>query len=345
MSSIPLRPTGTTGTRTLVRGLIARHCVGNSDQDALMAFARRAWPREDENAITKAAVGAIANDGTWDRFVSDFLQDVRQRSVLGRMGFRRLPFYVRTLKSTQGARGYFVGEGKPIPLSKPTITGSRLEPLRAASIICLTRESLMNTSPLVEAALQEDLTAAVAGVIDQMLLDPSNAGVTDETPASITNGAPSVASTGQLREDLQALFALYEGDPETAALAMSPRNALQIGLMPGPLGNTDLTTTGGTLFGLPVATSSALAGDSDGDTIALIDRRGIAYGLETFDIVQSSETSLAMSDDPPDGPTEMVSMFQTGTVAYKATSNANWESQRSGGVVLLTGVDYSGEGS
>jgi hypothetical protein len=160
-------------------------------------------------------------------------------------------------------------------------------------------------------------------------------------PASITNGAPSVASVGSLREDLQALFALYEGDPETAALAMSPRSALQIGLLPGPLGNTDLTTTGGTLFGLPVATSSALAGDSNGATIALIDRRGIAYGLETFDIVQSMEADLIMSDDPPDGPAEMVSMFQSNTVAYKATSGTAWENQREGGVVLLTGVDYS----
>lgn len=346
MSSVPIRPTGTSSSRTLVRGLIARHVVGHGGEDQLLAFARQAWPREDEHAITKAAIGALGNDGTWDRLTADFLQDVRQRTVLGRMGFRRLPFHVRMLAASEGATGYWVGEGNPIPLSKPTIAGSRLAALQAAGIICLTRESLQNTSVLVEAALQEDLTAAVAGVIDQALLDPSNVGIADKMPASITYGAPSVASTGpfgeeSMRTDLQALFNLYEGDPETAALAMSPRTALSICLMSARFGNTDMTTTGGTLFGLPVVTSNSLAGGSDGDTIALIDRRGIAYGLETFDIVQSTEADLLMSDDPPAGPAQMVSLFQTGTVAYKATAGANWENQREGGVVLLTGVDYS----
>lgn len=343
MSSVPIYRSNR-ASRTIVRSLIARHAV-MEDHGDVETFCRQTWPGDSE-MIAKTAVAAIASNETSQGVVADFLQQVRERSALGRLGFRRVPFDVRLLKSTSGAQGYWVGEGKPIPLSKPVLAGSTLKALKAAGIIVLTKESLKVASPLTEAALEEDLLSAVAGILDFAFLDPSNGGVANETPGSVTYGAPSIAATGSdgdaLRRDLQALFALYEGDLSQAVIVTTPRIALNIALMKEPLSNTDLSPLGGTLVGIPTATSLALGSTTDGDYIALMDRRGITYNLDDLVLEVGDQTSLIMSDTPPDGPAEMVSLWQTNSVAWKAVADAAWENQREGGVVMITGADYDG---
>jgi hypothetical protein len=51
-----------------------------------------------------------------------------------------------------------------------------------------------------------------------------------------------------------------------------------------------------------------------------------------------------MSETPSSEP-EMVSLYQTNAVAFKATVGANWQRQRSGGVVVCTGASYSTVGA
>jgi HK97 family phage major capsid protein len=197
----------------------------------------------------------------------------------------------------------------------------------------------------VESGLATDLEKAVAAALDEALLNPNNAGIANEVPASITHGAPTIASSGStfdaLRADLSALISAYQGELESAALIMSARTAVQISLLAGASAAVDLSASGGTLFGLPVATTSALAGDSSGtSSIAIVDTQAVAYALDNLAIETSSETSLLMSDSPSGGG-QMVSLFQTNTTAWKSEALANWEVQRSGGVVLLTGVNYA----
>lgn len=331
-----------TNKRNFVRGLIARTIAGGSDE-SMANFAAARWPWASQGLIAKAAVSAVsfAPDPT----AADFLVAARERSVLGKLAFRRIPFNVRLLAMATGARGFWVGEGRPKPLSKPVIEGSVLRPLKCAAIIVVTDESLRTDSDLVEQALGRDLENAVAGALDDAFLSPSNAGIADQTPPSITFGAPSIAASGSdfdaLRADLSLLISLYSGELESAALIMSARTAVQIALLAGAAGAIDLSASGGTLFGLPVATTSALGADSGGATIALVDTQAVAVGLDRLTVETSGQTTLLMSDDPANEPGTLVSLFQTDSVAWRAETLANWEVQRTGGVVRLNGVDYA----
>lgn len=321
-----------------VRGVICKS-VGGADAPR---YAAARWPWSDPNQIAKAA--AITASETSDRLADAFLDAVRERTALGRLPFRKAAFNTRTIAAAAGSHGYWVGEAKPIPLSKPALAGVSLAPLTVAALIAMTREALRDASPTTEAGIRRDLEAAVAAALDEAAFDPTNAGVTDERPGSLTYGATPVMSSGNdataLRTDVAALLGVFGGDVATAALLMSPRTALQISLLPQPLGNADLTVNGGSLFGLPVVTTGALAGGSYGDYMALIDCGGAAVALGRLDVLESYDATLVMADNPS-APSEVVSMFQSGTVALRATCAANWKNLRTGGVVLLTGVDYS----
>jgi HK97 family phage major capsid protein len=328
--------------RTYVRSLIAGSVAGGSEESLkAYAFGRWAWAHPD--SIAKAAIGALVAEG--NSLATEFLSAVRERSVLGRLNFRRVPFNVRMLAMTEGARGYWVGQGRPVPLSKPTLDGSTLLPLRLNAILCVTKEGLRDTSNLAEKGLTVDLERAIAGTIDEAFLNPNNSGVPDESPASITRDATTINSAGSsfdnLRTDLSAMISAYQGDIQTAAWIMAPRTAVQISLLGGPSAMIDLSVSGGTLVGLPCVTSAALGIDSNGPSIALVDTQAIAYALDNLEIETSDETSLLMSDDPESIPGELVSTWQTNTQAWKSTALANWEIQRTGAVVLLTGADYA----
>ncbi|SFN53829.1 phage major capsid protein [Dokdonella immobilis] len=329
-------------SRTFVRSLIARS-VTKGSAEATTAYAHSRWPWAGPESISKGAVSSLTSDG--NKFAADFLGAVLGRTVLSRLGFRQVPFNVRLISQTTGAQGYWVSQASPKPLSKPALVGSTLAPLKCAALICQTQEALRDTSNLVEAGLSADLERAVAAAVDLAFLDPANAGIAGETPASITYAAPSTPATGltfdALRSDLSTLLSMYGGDIETAALIMAPVSALQIALLAGASSQVDLSASGGTMFGLPVATTSALALDSNGPTIALVDTQAIAYGLEDLDIQTADQTSLTMSDDPESDPGELVSLWQTNTTAWMAEALANWEVQRSGAVVMLTGVHYA----
>jgi hypothetical protein len=330
--------------RLFIRSLIARTVLGaGATDESIEAFCFRTWPWASPGSIAKSAISAMMSEG--NKVADDLLTAVRERTVLGRLPFRRVKFNVRLLAQTQGAIGYWVSQARPKPLSKPVLAGSILEPLKSAAIIVQTSECLKDSSNITEIGLGVDLEKAVAASIDLALLDPNNAGIPEQTPASITYGAPSIASSGSdfnaLKADLSAMISAYSGNIETAAWIMAPMTAVQISLLGGPAAMIDLSVSGGTLVGLPAITTAALGIDSNGPSICLVDTQAVSYGLENLTIETSDQTALLMSDDPESIPGELVSLWQTGSVAWKAESLANWQLQRDNAVILLTGADYS----
>src|SRR5690606_22560613 len=99
---------------------------------------------------------------------------------------------------------------------------------------------------------------------------------------------------------------------------------------------------GGSLFGLPVIDSQYVP---DG-TVVLVNASDIYFADEGGVAVDMSrEASLEMADNPSHdsdtpAPAELVSMFQTNSVAFRAERTLNWASRRDEAVAVLSDVAW-----
>jgi HK97 family phage major capsid protein len=326
--------------REFVRIKALQAVVGSGAHTEGHALTR--WGPEGSQ-IHKAAVAALTTGDTGTEAAAAFIGVVAEQSVIGSLvGMQERQFNLRMTNRTNGSRGFWVGESNPIPLSKPTLEGSILLPLKVAAIVVSTKEAVTAMSPVVEAGLQSDLQTGCVGAIDAAFLDPSNAGIPNVAPAAITHGAPSVASTGDAVDDLKALIALYKGNLKAAYFVTDPETATALAMVRttgGAFVLPEAGPRGGSILGIPLLTSIESPRDSSGGQIALIDPTGIAYAIDDIQLDLAKDASLVMSDTPT-SPAQEVSLFQTNSVAWRVIVHAAWENQRAGGVVVLTGVDY-----
>lgn len=362
-------------TTLFVRALIARSLSANVQMSARPAllrdpmdeprlelrgnlaaeeYARKRWGQASgvPQFLQKAAVGAITSSDPMSAIgASDdvFFSSVFEQTLLGRLqGLREVPFNLRLLRSTQASRGYWVGQSKAIPVSKPALTGSSLARKKVGALILTTMEALEAANPLAEARLEEDMRGALVGAVDEAFLDPSNAG-TDEMPAAVTYDAPSTPSSDDPSLDLPPLIELFPGDLSAAFFITDPTTAAQLALARDSVGGLmfpDVGPRGGSMIGIPVLTTRHSPRDANGGQLALVDPTGVAARLESIEMARSTSASIEAADDPsgasdtPVAATSMVNLFQTDSVAFRATVFGNWERQRAA-VAVLTQVNYT----
>lgn len=345
-------------------------CLGAAKGNLMQAeqiAKSRFGDNEALNISLKAAVNAgTTTDTTWaaplvdtyQRFAGDFVEFLRPQTVLGRFGangvpsLRRVPFNISIVGQTSGGAGYWVGEGKPKPLTKFDFNEVTLRWAKVANIAVITEELLRFSNPSAEALVRDQLAAALIAKLDVDFLDPAKAAVTNVSPASITNGVTPIASSGNdadsVRADVQALFAAYIAanmTPANGVWIMSATTALALSMLTNPLGQPEfpgVTMNGGTFWGMPVIVSEytpagfvILANASD---IYLADDGQVV-------IDASREASLQMDDAPtnasnPATATTTVSMFQTNSVAIRAERWINWQKRRAQAVQVLSGVAW-----
>lgn len=303
------------------------------------------------NTVTDAAL--IGNEGGF----ADFVEYLRPMTILGKFGtagipaLRRVPFRVPLITQSGGAVGYWVGEGKPKPLTKVTWTNRELAPLKAANIAVATMELLRDSSPSAETLLRDDLAAAIAAVLDTAFIDPANAGTATVKPASITNGITPVPSTGNdaaaVRTDVQAAMAgfIAANNPlQTGVWIMSATTALALSMMRTALDTAEfpgITINGGTFQGLPVIVSQYVT-----DYVVLANASDVYFGDDGgVSVDMSTEASLQMLDNPTNDTvtptaTSLVSMFQTNSVAFRAERTVNWMRRRDSGVQVIDNVTW-----
>ena len=322
------------------------------------------------NGLMKATVEAGTTlDATWaaplvdyQNFAGDFVEYLRPRTILGQFGnngvpsLNRIPFNVRIAGQTTGGNAYWVGEGKPKPLTAFDFTATELRWNKIATIAVLTNELIRFSDPSAERLVRDGLAAAVIERADIDFIDPTKTAVANVSPASITNGATAIASTGStaedVRADIQALWAPFiaaRNAPRNAVYIMDSTTALALSLMQNPLGQSEypgITMNGGTFMGVPVVVSDYLPVSSAGGIVVLVNASDIWLaddGQVTIDV--SREASLQMLDNPTNASdtgtaTSMVSMFQTNSTAFLAERYINWARRRASGVAYLTGVNW-----
>lgn len=317
--------------------------------------------------FVKAAVAAgTTTDDTWagplvgeeTSAFADFVEYLRPQTILGRFGsdgipaLRRVPFRTALVGQTSGGDGYWVGEGKAKPLTKFDYSRRSLEPLKVANIAVVTEELLRDSSPSAEALVRDQLADALRARLDTDFINPAKAAVAGVSPASITNGVTPIASAGNdadsVRADIRAVFGQFiaaNNAPTSGVWIMPATTALSLSLMQNPLGQAEfpgISMNGGTLFGLPVVVSQYVPAG----TVVLVNASDIYFADEGGVAVDMSrEASLEMADNPShdsDTPTaaELVSMFQTNSVAFRAERTLNWARRREEAVAVLSGVDW-----
>lgn len=339
MSAVSLTPKGL----TFVRTLITKHKIKSWDENSIRSFAVANWGAHQSDRIVKAVVSALDTTDFGTPEAEEFFSLVREQSVLGRLnGLRRIPFNVRMLSVVGGTSAYWVGQGKWKPLSKPSLDGATLDPMKIATLVVATEEA-MRANPATELILLDDMKRAVSESLDEAFLDPDNAGVANEMPPSVTFGLTPVTSTGDPAADIAALVAAFGGDFSAAYFITDPTTATQIALARdagGSFAFPDAGPRGGSILGIPLLVSRGSPRDSSGGQLALIDPTGIAANVEGIRVETSGEASLQMRDDPTDPATTLVSLYQTNSVAWIAEAGANWDVQRAGSVALITEATY-----
>lgn len=348
---------------------------GNIPQAFEIAKSRFADTPRIANVLKAAVAAGTTSDATWaaplveyNQFAGDFVEFLRPMTILGKFGangipaLRAIPFNVHIRGQTSGGNGYWVGQGKPKPLTKFDFNDVYMPFTKVANIAVLTEELLRFSNPSAEALVRDALAGALIELMDETFVDPAAAAVSNVSPASITNGVSPIPSSGNdadaIRVDVAAAMATFitaNISLSTGVWIMPASIALRLSLMRNALGQKEfpeLTMLGGRFEGLPVIVSEYVPTVTDGAYVILASASDIWLaddGLVTVDA--SREASLEMLDNPTndasDGnpATTMISMFQTNSIAMRAERFVNWKKRRAAAVALISEVNWGSPAS
>lgn len=350
--------------------------LGSIERRSAVEIARELYQGNDEiiaatgALMTKSAVAAgTTSNATWAKPLvgqestafADFVNYLRPQTILGKFGsggipaLRNVPFRTALISQSSGGNGYWVGEGKPKPLTKFDFARTTLEPLKVANIAVATMELIRDSSPSAATLIRDSLADALRERLDIDFIDPSKTASAGVSPAGILNGVTAIPSSGidadAVRTDIAALLKAFinaNNAPTTGVLVMPATVALTLSLMVNPLGQPEfpgITANGGTLLGLPVITSQYVPTVSAGSTVALINASDVYLGDDGgIELSMSDQASLQM-DDNPDSPvtssTVLVSLWQHNMVGFRAERTINWARRRTTSVAHLSGVKWS----
>lgn len=347
-----------------VAQLVRLHYQGQGNAFAMAQIAESQKGSIDSRVVeyAKAAVPAAqTGNPTWagnlvtqGGVIGDFVEYLRPRTLVGRIpGLRSVPFNVPLVGQTSGGAGYWVGEGQAKPLTQWAYGTNILQPLKVANIAVITEELLKRASVAADTMIRDELVRALQERLDVDFVDPAKAAVAGVSPASITNGVTGIASSGNdaaaIRADVAALMAGFlaaNNIPSAGVYLMRTDTALMLSMMQNPLGQSEfpgIGMQGGTFMGLPALVSDYVPAG----TVILVNASDVYFADEGgFDLAMSREASLQMDNAPthnsvtPTGAANMVSMFQTNSVAFRCERHLNWAKRRPGAVQMLTGVQW-----
>ena len=313
--------------------------------------------------VIKAGVAAgstTATTGDWGselvsadaRYMGDFIEYLYGRTVFHQLPLREVPENV-TIKGQDGAAtAYWVGEGSAIPVTSMDFMDVTLTSLEIDALAAITKKLLRESSPSAEMLVRDGLVQAVRQKIDTTFLSTA-AAVNGVSPAGILEGLVAGSASGTdadaLRADIGALYAGFITAKNATGLqwVMGPSLAKQISLMRNALGQRefpDLSQNGGTLEGDPVVVGDNVG---DGDMILLKPSDIYKIGDRGMSVSISDQATIEMANDPtghaitPAAQTkQMVSMFQSNSVAIKVTMPMNYAKRRSSAVAYIDDADY-----
>jgi HK97 family phage major capsid protein len=303
---------------------------------------------------TKAAVAAgTTTDATWagplvvTQPLNDFLALLRPRTLIGRVpGLKQVPFNISIPSQTTGGTYGWVGQNKPKPVTKADYLAVTLGFNKVAGIIVLSEELVTLSTPSAENLVREEMLAGMAAFLDQQFCDPAVAVSAGINPASITNGAATIASSGvtgaAAKTDLASrvgVFVAANIPTSESVWLMNEANAFGIGLSVNGLGQALFPgfagQDGGRLMNIPVVVSNNV-----GARVILAHTPSILYADEGgIRIDVSREASVQMDSAPTDtvdATTVYLSLWQRNLIGLKAERIITWKLARAAAVTYIT---------
>jgi hypothetical protein len=273
-----------------------------------------------------------------------FVDLARPASLIGKLfgTAARVPFNISVPTATGGGTYRWVGQGAPKPVGHMQLATATLPPAKAAGMIVVTKELIALTAPASVATLRREMVTGMSAYLDAQLTDPTVAAVVGVNPASITNGAPSIASAGtsaaNAATDVKKLIETFTAtNPNAASMAllMSPGVAVALAIATN---SQTLGPNGGTLFGVPTHTGAI------GSRVVILDPSALLVADDgDIDVTIAQHASVEM-DTAPTSPvtsgTVMVNLWQAGLVGLKIDRFVNWKMARAN-AVLYTNVAYA----
>ncbi len=330
-------------------------------------IAKDVWP--NWGALHQKNVAAGTTTGTnwalplvnYQILAGEFAEFLRPLTILGKFGtgnipsLRKVPFNVKIPRQTSKGSAYWVGEGKPKPLTEWQMDSITMLFTKVATIAVITEELLRFSNPSAEQLVRDELAAAVVERIDLDFIDPANSGTSTVKPASITSGAFTAISGGDtaafVNSDMQALLAPFNQANipiSSAVLLMNANVALALSLMLTTNGQRqypDISMNGGTFLGLPVIVSQYIPTATvilvAASEILLADDGNVSIDLSreaSLEMLASGSSQTAVTGTGA----SLVSMFQTNSVAFRAEREINWSARRSSAVAYLTSANWGG---
>jgi HK97 family phage major capsid protein len=136
------------------------------------------------DAVMKSAIpAATTTDSTWgapispmDTYAEAFIKFLRPRTIFGQMsGFRFMPMNTKAPRGIAGATAAWVGQGRPVPVSKGGFDTVTMKKSKLAAMLVVNDELLTSSNPAAAELFREDIADAVSDFQTRAFLDPSAA--------------------------------------------------------------------------------------------------------------------------------------------------------------------------
>lgn len=346
----------------LVIARALKHMSGGEHSATSIALKR--WGRENpmiaEIIRANEIAGGGSGSGEWGaelvtadaRYTGDFIEYLNAKTLFFQLPLREVPANVMIKGQDGKATGYWVGESKPIPNSKPDFSAVSLTPLKVAALAVISNELLRDSSPSAEMLVRDALVEASAQRIDSTFFSASaaSAGV---SPAGILNGVTAIGTTGpdgeNVRGDVRNLYAPFLAALNASGLvfAMNPSIGKALQLMVNALGQSEfpgISQNGGTLLG-----DTAYTGDNINaahlilfkpSDIYRIGDTGVEVSMSNQATIEQSSAPVGATDTPVAMTQYMTSMFQAESTAIKVVRPINYAKRRSGCVQYIDDAAY-----
>lgn len=292
----------------------------------------------------KDAIGALT---TPDAFAyrtigTVYVEQLRHFGVFDRIladGARRIPLRTAIRSTTLVPEATARNEAAPTPLTSMNLAADRLTPRRASGIVVMSNGFVDAGGAPLEAHVERELRRAVIAATDKQFL----AGLVAQA-ATAMSWASSGDTANEVRADIKGALAVLgvtqESRPFIVASGARVRSMSFMLDADERLAWPDLTWAGGSVMGIPVLPTSALADD----VVIVIDAARIAADTGVVEIRASAQGSLRMrdfretADDDETGT--VVSLFQSDLVALFAERNFGFAPIDDAATVVLTDLAW-----
>lgn len=252
--------------------------------------------------------------------------------------FARAPLRTRFGVITTGATGYISTEALPAPISAVAVANGTLTEHTAIAIMVASEELIRGTEPSGQTLFSRELTNAIAAAVDAKMMAILLTGVS----ATATAGTSFTNAVTDLRTALAGVSTI--GGKLAWILARDTARRASVLSTGSSFAFPDMSPNGGTMLNIPAfvsdgATAGTLTLVNGGNVLA--DSDSIETDASTNAALEFLNSSLVQDGTAGTGA-NLISTFQTNSVALRASVRFGLEKVRASTVAQITSVAWGG---